>query len=100
MDVKLIQSVPKANDVHWTKDFHKSPKVTFSTIYEFLVECQVLLKKVVYIECVLEKRDSSMFCGKKCDDDACESKGYTRTLDKAYHVEHNSSLLPMLSSWQ
>ena len=60
---KLIQLVPKANDVHWTKDLHKSPKVTFNTIHEFLVECKVLLKKVVHIECVLEKRDSSMLCG-------------------------------------
>ena len=50
LDVKLIQSVPKANDVHWTKDLHKSPKVTFSIIYEFLVERKVLLKKAVHIE--------------------------------------------------
>ena len=63
LDVKLIQSVPKANDVHWTKNLHKSPKVIFSTIDEFLVECKVLLKKAVHIECVLEKRDSSMLCG-------------------------------------
>ena len=67
---------------------YRAPKVTFSTIYEFLVERKVLLKKAVYLEGILEKRDSSVLCensnNKNNDNDEYEPISYTRTLDKAY----------------
>ena len=41
----LLQSIPKANDSHWSKEIYKIPKITFSTIYQFLVERKALVQK-------------------------------------------------------
>ena len=45
-DDALLQSIPPAKDAHWTKALYKAPKVTFGTIYKFLVDRKVLLKKL------------------------------------------------------
>ena len=88
-DNSLIRSVPPAKDPQWTKALYKAPKVTFGTIFRFLVDRKVLLKKVVHIENVSEKRESCTIenIGKLNDINlsvASESVSYTRTLDKAY----------------
>ena len=40
-DTVLLQSIPKPNDKHWSKQIYKIPKIMFSTIYDFLIECKV-----------------------------------------------------------
>ena len=41
----LLQSILKANDSHWSKEICKIPKITFSTMYQFLVERKALDQK-------------------------------------------------------
>ena len=43
----LIRLLPKYDDPQWTMRLHELPKVTFSTIYSFLVDRKVSLKKLV-----------------------------------------------------
>ena len=84
-DIVLVQSIPKINDHLWTKELYKAPKVTYSTIYKFLVERKVLLRKASHIENIIENRDTSVLgsqCNGTCYDK--ESICYTRTLDRAY----------------
>ena len=47
---RLLQSVPPPNDPQWTDRLQKLPKVTYNTIYDFLVDREVLLKKVTHLE--------------------------------------------------
>lgn len=88
-DDALLQSIPPANDAHWTKALYKAPKVTFGTIYKFLVDRKVLLKKADHVENTVERRENcttekvSEHNGSNSSD-AFESITYTRTLDKAY----------------
>ena len=89
MDEVLFQSIPKAKDAQWTKDLYKAPKVTFGTIYKFLVDRKVFLKKANYVEKIVERRESCSIKEvgnpiKTSPKDDYESIGYTRTLDKAY----------------
>ena len=51
----LIRSLPKYDDPQWTARLHELPKITFSTIYSFLVDRKVSLKKVSYLEGISEK---------------------------------------------
>ena len=86
-DELLLQSIPPAKDTQWTKALYKAPKVTFGTIFKFLVDRKVLLKKAVHVENVAEKRESCIRVGEHsgCSlSDASEPVSYTRTLDKAY----------------
>ena len=55
LSFQLLQSVPPTNDPQWTSQLHKLPKVTYSTIYNFLVDQKVLLKKVSYLESVADE---------------------------------------------
>jgi len=55
----LLQLVPSTKDLQWTKALYKAPKVTFGTIFKFLVDCKVLLKKVAHVENIPEKRENS-----------------------------------------
>ena len=101
----LLQLVPSTKDPQWTKALYKAPKVTFGTIFKFLVDRKVLLKKVVHEENISEKQENSAIesVGELSD---CNSSGtlesisYTCTLDKAYrffqdgHVQ-NVRLHPM-----
>ena len=88
-DDALLQSIPPAKDAHWTKALYKAPKVTFGTIYKFLVDRKVLLKKADHVENTVERRENcttekvSEHNGSNSSD-AFESITYTRTLDKAY----------------
>ena len=45
-DIALLQSIPKVNDSLWTKEIYKAPKVTFSSIYKFLVERKMFFKRL------------------------------------------------------
>jgi len=84
-DVVLVQSIPNINDHLWTKELFKAPTVTYSTIYKFLVDRKVSLRKASHIECIIESRDTSVLGSQSnatCYDK--ESICYTRTLDRAY----------------
>ena len=84
----LIRSLPKYDDPQWTTRLHELPKITFSTIYSFLVDRKVSLKKVSYLEGIAEKNveltqtnDDKNFHNGTDHDVPIE---YTRTLSKAY----------------
>ena len=82
--MKLLQAVPNVDDQQWTTNL---PKITFSTIYIFLVERKVLLQRVSYLECLADRR--AELSGKSDSDSAAKGDenvpiGYARTLDKAY----------------
>ena len=98
----LLRSLPSQKDVDWTKRLYLLPTITFSTIYDFLVDRKMLLRKVSYIENALDSREDAPI-GKnnpqasdtlpnvmdnptvKVDGESWyESVEYTRSLDKAY----------------
>jgi len=87
-DDSLLQSISPAKDSHWTKELYKTPKITFGTIFKFLVDRKVMLQRAVYVENIAEKRENCAiekigeFGGR--DSNTVESIAYTRTLDKAY----------------
>ena len=88
--VKLLQTVPNVDDQQWSVKLHDLCKITFSTIYEYLVERKVLLKRVSYLENVVDKRaelsdrsDKDTVL-KNDENDKNVPIEYTRTLDKAY----------------
>ena len=75
--------------MQWTTRLYKIPKITFSTIYDFLVDLKLVIKKVACLESVIDKRAEAVHY----DDEKvnvvepsanCMSIEYTRTLDKAY----------------
>ena len=75
------------DDQQWTTKLCDLPKITFSTIYNFLVERKVLLQRVSYLESLVDRR--AELSGKPDGDSAAKGDenvpiGYTRTLDKAY----------------
>lgn len=91
LDAILLQSIPRPNDVQWSKHLYKAPKITFGSIYRFLVERKVLLHKANHLENIVDQRDNCTVenvgnknHGKSSGADAYKSIGYTRTLDKAY----------------
>ena len=83
----LLQSIPKPNDKQWSKEIYKIPKITFSTIYQFLVERKVLVQKADHVNNIIDRRNSSpLYCqdGEPLDLNDGDPIAYTRTLDKAY----------------
>lgn len=83
----LLQSLPSPDDVQWTKSLQCLPTITFNTIYDFLVDRKILLKKVSHIEYATERQGQlSNDEEGSCHDDNSwyESIEYTRTLEKAY----------------
>ena len=48
--VRLLQSLPEFNDPLWTKSLVCIPQTTSSTIFKFLVEQKVSIKKVSHLE--------------------------------------------------
>ena len=89
VSVKLFQSVPSAQDMQWTTRLYKIPKITFSTIYDYLVDRKLVIKKVAYLESVVDKRAEAVYNNDKKvnvvePSTNCMSIEYTRTLDKAY----------------
>lgn len=105
--LKLLQSVPDAQDSQWTSRLYDLPKITFSTIYEHLVDRKIILHKVSYLEGISDKRaETVQHPGKystSCDESNTVPIEYTRTLDKAYrffqdsHVQ-NIKYHPMLET--
>ena len=110
---KLLLSIPNENDPLWENRLYRIPKITFSTIYDFLVDRKVLLRRVSCLECIADKRAEEVHNftkGDKGEVDTCKEEGkvnskeqtqvdsqwssesdcvyvpveYTRTLDKAY----------------
>ena len=95
----MVQAIPDVKDSLWSNEIYKAPKVTYSCIFQFIVDHKVLIKKANHIENVIERRDSSDLGiqtqgnvhsdsdsqGNTNSDTATfESICYTRTLDKAY----------------
>ncbi|XP_065903217.1 uncharacterized protein [Dysidea avara] len=117
---RLLHSVPAADDTLWTSRLYKIPKITFSTIYDFLVDRKVLLRRVSCLEGIADKRaeiistnckqDKSKLIPSPDEQPAVQSDyvyvpvEYTRTLDKAYrfykdgHVQ-NIKYHPMPSAF-
>jgi len=58
-DADLLQFIPEPADKLWSKQV---PKVTFGTIYDFLVERKVLAQKANHFDDIIEKRDSLSLC--------------------------------------
>lgn len=95
-DIVLVKTIPDITDSLWSTEIYKAPKVTFSSIFRFLVDRKVLIKKANHIENVIERRDYSdlgiqtqgnVNSDSDIQGDAnldSESVCYTRTLDKAY----------------
>jgi len=52
----LLESMPKADDSQWVSRLYNVPKINFGTIISYLVERQVLLKKVVLLEGIVDER--------------------------------------------
>ena len=80
------------SDPQWTTKLCKLPKITFGTIYDFLVDRKVLLKKVSYLESIADRRAELLANPEeeniqRCNDDNILGVPveYTRTFDKAYH---------------
>jgi len=83
----VLQSIPKPNDKQWSKQIYNLPKITFGTIYDFLVERKVLARKANYVDDIIERRENSLLsCQNAENSDASTGDpiAYTRTLDKAY----------------
>ncbi|XP_065901931.1 uncharacterized protein [Dysidea avara] len=88
-DIAILQSVPKSNDMHWSKQIYRVPKITFGMIFDFIVERKVLAQKANCIDDASEKRDDSFLCCQNEDMSLGASTTgdpivYTRSLDKAY----------------
>ena len=87
VNAKLFQSVPDAQDIHWTNRFYSIPKITFGTIYNYLVDYKVILNKIGCLESMADKRAKAV----DGHTEVLEKSGdgipieYTRPLDKAYH---------------
>ena len=101
----MLCSFPSEDDPQWSNRLYKIPEISFSTIYDFLVDRKVLLKRVSYLECVADKRAEEIQSHTEGDytdtgmvdipEDQCVVRSrslgdvyvpveYTRTLDKAY----------------
>ena len=91
LPLKLLQAVPDISDAEWTTKLFKLPKITFGTIYDFLVDRKVLLRKVSDLESVADRR-AELVCNSEKEDTHVYQNDrnsgvlveYTRTLEKAY----------------
>ena len=88
VSLNLLQSIPDAKDSRWTSRLYDLPNITFSTIYEHLVDRKMLLHKVSYLEGIADKRAETVQHPDELTASSIESNTvpmeYTRTLDKAY----------------
>jgi len=46
----LLKCLLLPDDLQWTKQLQNIPTITFNTIYDFLVDRKILLKKVSHLE--------------------------------------------------
>jgi len=53
-----VRTIPDIKDSMWSTEIYKAPKVTFSSIFQFLVDRKVLIKKA-NCKNVIERRDYS-----------------------------------------
>lgn len=89
-----IQSIPTAKDKLWTKELYKAPKISFGTIFNFLVDSKVLIKKAVHVENVMEIKEKCTIeevggqTGRDSSDDL-EPATNICSLDKAYRYFQN-----------
>ena len=95
MSMTLFQSVPSPKDKEWTNRLYNVPEITFSTIYDYLVDRKLILEKVTCLESVADKRAEAVHNSSKVmSSESSVCIEYTRTLDKAYrffkdgHVQH------------
>ena len=95
--LKILDALPDVSDPEWTTKLYKLPKVTFGTIFDFLVDQRILFKKVSHLESIADRR-ADMLANQ--EEDAHSSTEdtpklsndrllgvpveYTRTLGKAY----------------
>ena len=88
---KLLQAVPHINDPECTTTLSKLTNITFETIYNFLVDQKVVVKKVSDLESVADRR-AELLCNPE-KGDACVFHNdwtlrvpieYTRTHEKTY----------------
>lgn len=90
----LLESIPNAEDPRWTSRLYEVPKITFGTIYDYLVDRKFLLKRVSCLEGIADVRAKKV---EHNDNSSCEESSkplhddsdyvpieYTRTLNKAY----------------
>ena len=76
----LFQLVPSAEDKEWTSRLYNVPKIIFGTIYDYLVNRKLAIKKVTCLESVADKRAQAVYIGEKTisvESSACIE--YTRT---------------------
>jgi len=71
------------DDLQWTSQLYKSPKITFSTIYCLLVDRKVSLKKISHLEEIVERSQDGT-CEEELSCDQEVPIEYTRTLGKAF----------------
>ena len=87
MSFQLLQALPPISDPQWTNQLHKLLKVTNSTIYSFIVDRKVFLRKVSDLEEIADNHaetyDNSEINSQSKDDTHVPIE-YTRTLSKAY----------------
>ena len=81
--LSLLQSIPKPEDPLWTKSLIQIPKVTYSRIYEFLVDRKVSRKRVNRLETLPGIRAENLIHKEESEDLHVPAE-YTRTLDKGY----------------
>jgi len=84
ISVRLMQSVPALEDIQWTSQLYGLPGITFGTIYDHLVDRQVVLEKVSCLENIADQWADAML---RRENESTESISidYTRSLEKAYH---------------
>ena len=86
VNAKLFQSVPDAQDVHWTNRLYNIPKITFGTMYNYLVDRKVIVNKIICLESMADRRAKAV----DGHTEVLEISGdgvpieYTRILDRAY----------------
>ena len=81
--LSLLQSVPRPEDPLWTKSLIQIPKVTYSMIYEFLVDRKVSRKRINKLEALPDIRAEKLIHKEESEDVHVPAK-YTRTLNKGY----------------
>lgn len=81
--LSLLQSVPRPEDPLWTKSLIQIPKVTYSMIYEFLVDRKVSRKRINKLEALPDIRAEKLIHKEESEDVHVPAE-YTRTLNKGY----------------
>jgi len=54
--LKILDALPDVSDPEWTTELAKLPKVTFGTIFDFLVDRRVFFRNVSHLESIADRR--------------------------------------------